>query len=818
MNPPGKRGEAFPFSFREKRRRPLLLRILGWGFGLLAGLLLAAVVAGWLALRASLPQLEGEATLAGLAAPASIERDGQGVPVLRASTRVDIARAQGFVHAQDRLFQMDLLRRTGAGELAGLLGPALLETDRRIRVHQFRQRAREAAAALDARDRALFEAYTDGVNAAIADAGTRPFEYLLLMSRPEPWRVEDSLLVVYAMWIDLQGLEARTEQRRGRLAAVLPPSLYRFLTEPDPEWEAPLDGSRLPEVPLPTPEEYDLRKLDRSLFEQKPAQAARVLPWSVIEGDSGAMVGSNNWAVAGSRTASGGALIANDMHLGLNVPNIWYRMRIVVEPAGLDVTGVSLPGGPVIVAGSNGHVAWGFTNSYGDFQDLIELAPGSEGIGTYLTAEGPRAFETAVEVLHAAGGQSEELAIRRTIWGPVIGDDGMGHELALAWTAHREGSNDLNLIALESARDLDQAAAIIGGAGMPAQNVMIADSAGRIGWVLSGKLPRRNGIDPRRPSPWHTEGAGWDGWVPQAESPRLLDPPQGYAWSANARVVGGDLFARIGDGEYAAAARARQIRDRLEALPKATPADLLAIQLDDRADYLANWQPLALAAFGRAGEQEAARLVAGWSGRAAIDDAGYRLLREFEDRVGDRALEMLTAEARARWPDFHWRTPNRFTEAAWRLLRERPAHLLDPRFADWDAWLADVAKETAADLPEACADLAGCNWGRINRARIQHPISEAVPFLGRWLDMPVEPLPGDWSTPRVQSPTFGASERFGVSPGRESEGYLHMPGGQSGHPLSPFYRAGHAAWVRGEATAFLPGPAQHTLKLLPARD
>ena len=816
MKPIGNSEAAIPFSFRGKRKRPLLVRILGWGFGGLAILLLVAVVAGWLGFRASLPQIEGEATLAGLAAPVSIERDAAGVPVLRASTRADIARATGYVHAQDRLFQMDLLRRTGAGELAALLGPALLETDRHIRVHQFRERAREAITVLDPQSRTLLEAYSAGVNAAMADAGMRPFEYLLLMSRPEPWQVEDSLLVVYAMWIDLQGLEARTEQRHGRLAAVLPPSLYRFLTEPDPEWEAPLDGSRLPEPPMPTAEEYDLRKLDRSLFEPKPEQTARALPGSVLDEDRGAMVGSNNWAVAGARSAGGGALLANDMHLGLNVPNIWYRIRFVIEPEGIDVTGVSLPGGPVIVAGSNGHVAWGFTNSYGDFQDLVELAPGPGGKDTYLTPDGPRAFDTAVEVLHVAGGKSEVLNVRKTIWGPVVGDDGQGHELALAWTAHRQGSNDLNLIALEAARDLDQAASIMGGAGMPAQNVMIADRAGRIGWVLSGKLPLRNGIDPRRPSPWHVAGAGWDGWVPQADSPRLLDPPQGYAWSANARVAGGDRFALIGDGEYAAAARARQIRDRLAALPQATPADLLAIQLDDRADYLANWQPLALAAFERAGEVEAARLVAGWSGRAATDDAGYRLLREFEDRAADRAFQMLTVEARARWPDFRWRTPNRFTEVAWRLLRERPLHLLDPRFADWDAWLADVASVTAGDLPEGCADLAGCSWGQVNRARIQHPISEAVPFLGRWLDMPVESLPGDWSTPRVQSPSFGASERFGVSPGRESEGYLHMPGGQSGHPLSPFYRAGHESWVRGEATPFLPGSAKYTLRLVPA--
>jgi penicillin amidase len=201
-----------------------------------------------------------------------------------------------------------------------------------------------------------------------------------------------------------------------------------------------------------------------------------------------------------------------------------------------------------------------------------------------------------------------------------------------------------------------------------------------------------------------------------------------------------------------------------------------------------------------------------------VDDAGFRLLREFERRVVDRAFRMLTVEAQARWPEFSWRTPQRFTEVAWRLIQARPAHLLDPRFSDWDAWFADVAIETVQALPVDCTDIASCSWGRVNVVEIQHPISAAVPFLSRYLDMPANELPGDWSTPRVQSPTFGASERFGVSPGREAEGYLHMPGGQSGHPLSPFYRAGHDAWVTGTASSFLPGPAVHVLKLVPARN
>ncbi len=784
-----------------KRAARVIVRILG----AIGVLLVAAVAAAWLTLRASLPTIEGEAALVGLSAPAAIERDAAGVPVIRGATRLDVARATGYAHAQDRLFQMDLLRRTGAGELAALLGAGLLDADRHLRPHQFRQRAREAFAALDAGDRELLEAYAEGVNAGAAALRARPFEYLLLGQPPAAWRAEDSLLVVYAMWIDLQGLDDADEQQRGRLAAVLPAAVFRLLVEPDPTWEAPLDGSRLPEVSLPSAEEYDLRRLDRAIFESLDAPDA----------GAAAKVGSNNWAVAGGRVQGGGALVANDMHLGLRVPNIWYRARLVATVDGLDVTGASLPGVPAIVAGSNGRVAWGFTNSYGDFQDLVRLEAGPQA-NTYLTADGPRAFEVDRETIEVAGAQPVTLELRRTIWGPVIGDDGEGRELALAWTAHRAGATDMALLALEQAQDLDQAAAAIGGAGMPGQNVMIADAGGRIGWVLSGRLPLRQGIDATRPSSWHAPGAGWQGWLPRAEAPRFLDPPSGYAWSANARVMGGEAFARIGDGDYAAAARARQIRERLSVLDAATPADMLAIQLDDRADYLAHWQPILLRALERAGEAEAARLVAGWSGHAAVDDAGYRLLRDFERRVAKRAFRMIAAPALARWPVYEWRAPERFTEVAWRLVAAGPQNLLDPRFADWDAWLADVAARTARDRPADCASLAACRWGAVNVARIRHPISEALPVLARLLDMPAESLPGDWSMPRVQSPGFGASERFGVSPGREAEGYFHMPAGQSGHPLSPFYRAGHSAWVRGEATPFLPAEAAHILRLSPA--
>ncbi len=786
-----------------------LMRGLRYVLVATAALLLLALAAGLLALRASLPRIDGEVNLRGLAAPVAIERDAAGVPVIRGATREDVAQATGYAHAQDRWFQMDLLRRTAAGEMAELLGPALLDHDRRIRLHQFRKRAVLSLAALEPAGRDLVNAYAAGVNAALADSRMRPFEYLLLQSKPVPWRSEDTLLVVHAMWIDLQGAEARSEQQNGLLAASLPESLCQLLMGGDPEWEAPLDGSRLARLRLPDPAEFDLRQLDPALFSAKTAMAP--------EPDPHGMVGSNNWAIAGRHTASGRALLANDMHLGLRVPNIWYRARLVVESAGLDVSGVTLPGVPGIVAGSNGHIAWGFTNSYGDFQDLVVLRPAEEGGDSYLTADGPRQIETDHEVLHVAGGADEDLPVRRAIWGPVVGKDPEGRELALSWTAHAPEATDMALLALAGARNIDEAAAIIGDAGMPGQNVLVGDASGRVGWVLSGRLPQRRGFDPARPADWSSMDVGWNDWIARPDSPRILDPPDGRVWSANARVVGGEMSARIGDGGFAPAARARQLRDRLAGLQQATPADLLAIQLDDRADYLAQWQPVMLLALAQAGATEAQALVAAWSGHAAIDDPGYRLLREFEAGVTDRAYEMLTVLPRNRWPDFRWRRPSRFSEVALRLIHERPEHMLDPRFAGWDVWLADIARQVVGKLPDECANLADCNWGRVNVTRIQHPLSQALPFLSRWLDMPLEPLPGDWSVPRVQSPTFGASERFVVAPGLESEGYLHMPGGQSGHPLSPFYRAGHQAWVNGEPTPFLPGPAQHVLRLVPSK-
>jgi penicillin amidase len=276
----------------------------------------------------------------------------------------------------------------------------------------------------------------------------------------------------------------------------------------------------------------------------------------------------------------------------------------------------------------------------------------------------------------------------------------------------------------------------------------------------------------------------------------------------------------LGDGGYALGARARQIRDDLMGAERFGERDLLAIQLDDRALFLARWQKLlletldarALAADPR--RPEVRRLVEAWGGRADPASVGYRIVRAFRTAVHGRVLKPFVAAAREIDPRFDPATLHQVEGAVWRIATERPPHLVDP--AVGDALLLEALDEALSTLPGAGADLAGRTWGERNTAAIRHPLSRAIPVLGKWLDMPAEPLRGDRDMPRVEAPDFGASQRMVVSPGREAQGIFHMPGGQSGHPLSPHYRAGHPAWVRGDPTPFLPGPTRHVLRLEPS--
>lgn len=823
---------APPPAARASRSRRALR-----AFAFLAVLAAVAVAAAWQALRLSLPALSGERTLSGLGAAVTVERDVLGVPTVRAANRTDLARATGFLHAQERFFQMDLARRRAAGELSELLGAGAVEVDLDVRVHRFRPRARRVLEAAPAADRALIEAYAAGVNSGLAALGARPFEYFALRSEPVPWRAEDSVLVTLSMYLQLNDDRAQVDDARGAVHDLLPPALAAFLDPPGTEWDAPVEGAGFGAPPLPGPEVLDLRTA-------APAKAARrddgdaeriaravtaglppALAQAWLTRPQPATTGSNNWAVAGSATRDGRAILADDMHLGLMVPNIWYRAAFAWREGDDErtITGVTLPGIPGVVVGSNGHVAWGFTNSYGDWFDLVELEPAPGDAQAYVTPEGPRRFETHRETIRVKGGEDRTLEVQETIWGPVLGKDHAGRLRALFWTAHHPEAANLRFTDLEGARTLDQALAIAATVGAPPQNFVCADAAGRIGWTILGRIPRRVGFDGRLPVSLADGRRRYDGWLTPEEYPRVVDPPSGRLWTANARVVSDEKLAKVGDSGYDLGARAGQIRDGLLAIEKATERDMLKVHLDDRALFLERWQRLLLglltpeALQGQPLRAQARGLLVDWGARAAVDSVGYRLVRGFRLEVEERLYSALTAAVRQKLPQFNGLDLNQREGALWRLVSERPAHLLPAPHASWEALLLDSFDKLLADLTKGERPLAAATWGQRNTTRIQHPLARAVPQLGRWLDMPREPLPGDSNMPRVQGPGFGASQRLAVSPGRERDGFFHMPGGQSGHPLSPHYRDHHAAWATGEPTPFLPGPAVNTLRLVPER-
>ncbi|WP_119679852.1 penicillin acylase family protein [Indioceanicola profundi] len=777
-------------------------RGLGYMAAGVAVLAVLAGAAGYGFLRASLPRLDGVVETPGIASRVTVQRDAGGIATIIAADRADMARALGYLHGQERFFQMDLLRRSAAGELAVLVGDAALPLDRDRRLHRFRTRAGRIVAAMQGEDRRILDAYVAGVNQGFGELSARPFEYAILRHTPEPWRAEDTMLATFAMYFDLQDSSGARERNLDAVTQALGPDWAAFLYPSGTDFDAALDGTSLPEPPLPA-----------ALPAGKRAQAVPRMP------DPEHAFGSNNWAVGGGLTGHGGAMVADDMHLGHSVPNIWFRTRLVLTgPAGEirnDIVGVSLPGAPNIVVGSNGHIAWGFTNTYIDTGDAVRLEPGAEE-GTYRTPDGNRRIERVTERLCTAADTCEELVVEETVWGPVVGADSNGAKLAWHWVAHDMDAGAMGgLLALEQARSVDEAIGIAHRTSLPNQNLMVGDRDGNIAWTIIGRVPRRFGFDGSLPESWADGTKGWNGWLEPAEVPVVRNPDHSRLWTANSRTVGGEDFARLGDGGYAHGNRARQIRELLFAKDRFTEADHLAIQLDDRAVVLERWQTTLLAALDLAkSDPEAQALrpyVQDWGGRAVPDSVGYRLVRQFRTDMLRLLYENYLGIPLGERPAFR-RISTQADGPAWRLLQERPAHLVPPGFESWDAVLRTAVASLLQDVEQqAGGDPASYRWGERNRPGVRHPLSRFVPGLALLTDPEDDPLPGDVYQPRAQGRGFGASQRMVVSPGHERDGIFHMPGSQSGHPLSPYYLKGHQDWREGRPSPLLPGPAEWTL-------
>ena len=803
---------------------------LRWFLRGVTGLLIVILslpIAAWLYVRGSLARLDGKVRVAGLHGDVTIARDALGIPTISGRSREDVAYATGFAHGQDRFFQMDLQRRIAAGELSALIGSSALRIDRRHRFHRCRARAEAVVARVPAADRVLLDRYVAGVNEGLSALASRPFEYALLRTQPQPWQLADTVLAVWAMYFNLQGTAADRELSRGWLREHMTPEQLAVLLPEGSVWDAPIDAPQVdaPAAPFPP-------QAPGWLGPAETAPAGTAMHARTDPPELRSSVGSNNWALSGARSETGAAIVANDMHLGIRLPHIWYRAVLqytAADGSNRRIAGVTLPGAPAVIVGSNGRVAWGFTNSYGDYLDLLELERDAKDAHRFKTHVGWETAEVFRETIAVKDAAPETLTVLQTPLGPVW--DVGGRVYAVHWVAHEPGGLNMNLLHMEDADDLAAAQAVASTAGMPAQNMVAGDRQGHIGWTIAGPLPARTATTAAT-FPLRADEAAqtFQGLRAGADYPRVNDPASGQLWTANARQLAGESYRTLGDGGADMGARARQIRDDLTALRgtaatarKSNEGDVYKIALDDRALFIATWRDRALKTLDAAATQgNAARtefrqlLETSWDGHASVHSVGYRLARTYLYALYDQLFGSVDAQLAtvSRGLDYDSANP-RWPVVIARLLDSGPAGWLPPGRKDWRqvelaAIDAAIAKLTAGGNP-----LSAATWGAHNKARIEHPFAALVPYIRPYLSAPADAQSGDEHMPHVAAPGGGQSERMAVSPGHEDRGILNMPGGQSGHPLSPYFLAGHASWVKGEATPFLPGPTLHTLTLLP---
>ncbi|MBR9726896.1 penicillin acylase family protein [Shewanella intestini] len=769
-----------------------LKNIAKWGkrsLILSCSLVIVGLIGLYVSISLSLPKLSAHYKTNAISKDMRIERDQLGTAIISAENRLDAAYGLGYAHGQDRFFQMDLLRRNAAGELSELFGDKALELDKSRRFHQLRQRAKAIVDTLPAADKAILVHYRNGVNAALQAQILPSFEYLFTNNRPQPWQLDDSLLVIYSMYLDLQGNTLKRDLTLTQLQLEFGQPMVNFILQPSP-YQAALDGSEFELQPHAIP------ALTASQIAQAKVSTIK-MPQEV---------GSNNWAVTDKLTHNGHAMVSDDMHLSFSVPIIWYRAQLNYLSDSLtnttsstnhvQVTGVSLPGTPAIVVGSNNYVAWGFTNAYIDTADWVNV----DGEATTIIKE-PINAKTTTYIY-----ELEMSAV-----GPVRQID--GHKYALSWVGHQDYAVDMSLLKLEQAKDVQQVKQWVSEFGMPVQNIVAADKSGAIMWTLAGAISRRD--DPSDIAVDLKQYQQQDWQQLTTHIPYQINPSSQRIWTANSRVVSTQDNQRLGDGGYALGARAQQIQQAMFSQQRFNEHDFYQLQLDNQATFLLPWHRFLVTQLEQHSDtmREDLRYLRQWQQCACADSVGYTLVRHFRQTLLEQVFAPLETALQAH--QLSLSPVMRYLEPAiWQLLAQQPQDWLPNDVSSWEQLSLNAYQASKTKLLKqhsSNGQLRDLAWGKVNALTVQHPFSKSMPLLSHWLDMPTQAGFGDTFMPAVQGKSFGASQRFIVQPGLEKNAILTLPGGQSGHPLSDFYRSGFEQYVKQQHTPLLPGHVLHTL-------
>jgi penicillin G amidase len=816
-------------------RRPLIPRILLWSLVVVLVILIGSLAYGWFVVHSALPQLDGRLRIQGLSAAVTVTRDQHGVPTIEASSLDDLFFAQGYVTAQDRLWQMDVMRRFAAGELSEVLGESLIKSDREQRILGLRAAAKKSLDLANPRDRDFFDAYARGVNAFIEAHRTRlPIEFRILHYASKPWTAEDSVVIANQMVKDLNYHYFYDALAREKILAKLGPDLTADLYVNHSWHDRPPTVMR-EDLAEPQAKAGDSDDDDDDDDDDGPDNSVTrrinpAVPLSEIpsanspannsDGRNGTtddarsdevpVNGSNDWVVSGSHTITGKPLLSNDMHLGHQMPNLWYMAHL--HSGSLDVAGVTLPGMPYVIVGHNQRIAWGFTNVGPTVTDIFVEKFNAQG--QYLTPAGWSEPEHRVEVIHVKDKPDVTIDVKITRHGPIITDlvPGETRPLALRWTLYdglRIPFYDVN-----NAQNWDQFCHAFSQLDAPGQNVVYADVDGNIGYHTTGKVPIRASGDGSLPVSGSDNAHEWTSYIPFDKLPNIYNPPSGIIATANGRITP-DKYPEPVSMEWEAPWRTARIYHVLESGRQFSPADMLALQNDIHSEpdlFAAERFVYAVdhASKPSARAKQAADLMRNWDGRMLASSAtptiaenSIRELRRLllEPKLGSAPADGSKDESKddgaLSWKTYSWAMRSVWLE---NVLLHHPARWLPEKYPNYDELLA-AAVEAAVNDPSAPKDLSTWRWGAYNAVDIEHPILSKIPLISRWSGPGVQEQSGSGYTVKAVTPHHGPSERFTANLADLDQSTLNLVTGEAGNFMSPYYMDQWKEWYEGTTSA-----------------